>query len=141
MKGNMEELVRLARSPYPLPLARLHAKRSLLALDNLAAAIETVLAAPQRLARALIVADGEPLTIPEMITILRRALGRRPGLVPVPLRLLELGFRATGRAEIYPRLAGSLVADPSALMGLGWTPRVTTSEGLRALVQSAGTLD
>jgi nucleoside-diphosphate-sugar epimerase len=136
VKGNMEELVRLARSPYPLPLALLDAKRSLLSLENLAAAIETVLAAPQRLARAFIVADAEPLTIPEMITILRRGLGRRPGLVPVPPRLLELGLRAAGRGEIYQRLAGSLVADPSALMGLGWTPRVTTTEGLCALVRS-----
>jgi UDP-glucose 4-epimerase len=135
VKGNMEELVRLARSPYPLPLARLDAKRSLLSLENLAAAIETVLAAPQRLRRAFIVADAEPLTIPDMITILRRGLGRRPGLVPVPPRLLELGLRAAGRGEIYQRLAGSLVADPSALMGLGWTPRVTATEGLRALVR------
>jgi len=135
MKGNMQELVRLARSPYPLPLARLDAKRSLLSLENLAAAIETVLAAPQRLRRAFIVADAEPLTIPDMITILRRGLGRRPGLVPVPPRLLELGLRAAGRGEIYQRLAGSLVADPSALMGLGWTPRVTATEGLRALVR------
>src|SRR5216683_3165241 len=69
VKGNMEELVRLARSPYPLPLGRLDAKRSLLSLENLVAAIETVLAAPQRLARAFIVADAQPLTIPEMITI------------------------------------------------------------------------
>jgi UDP-glucose 4-epimerase len=102
----------------------------------LVAAIETVLAAPQRLARAFIVADAQPLTIPEMITILRRGLGRRPGLVPVPPRLLELGLRAAGRGEIYQRLAGSLVADPSALMGLGWTHRVTTTEGLCALVRS-----
>jgi UDP-glucose 4-epimerase len=136
VKGNMEELVRLARSPYPLPLARLDAKRSLLSLENLVAAIETVLAAPGRLARAFIVADAEPLTIPEMITILRRGLGRRPGLVPVPPRVLELGLRAAGRGEIYQRLAGSLVADPSALMSLGWTPRVTTTEGLCALVRS-----
>ena len=135
VKGNMEELVRLARSPYPLPVARLDAKRSLLSLENLVAAIETVLAAPQRLQRAFIVADAEPLTIPDMITILRRGLGRRPGLVPVPPRLLELGLRAAGRGEIYQRLAGSLVADPSALMGLGWTPRVTATEGLRALVR------
>jgi len=70
-----------------------------------------------------------------MITILRRALGRSPGLVPVPPRLLELGLRATGREEIYQRLAGSLVADSSALKGLGWTPRVTTAEGLGALVR------
>jgi hypothetical protein len=71
-----------------------------------------------------------------MVTILRRALGRRPGLVPVPPHLLEFALRVTGRADLYPRLAGSLVADPSALMGIGWTPRVTTTEGLRALVRS-----
>ncbi len=99
MKGNMEELVRLARSPYPLPLARFHARRSLLSLENLAAAIETVLAVPQRLARAFIVADEETLTIPEMITSLRRGLGRRPGLVPVPPRLIELALRAAGRGR------------------------------------------
>src|SRR6266851_4746441 len=130
VKGNMEELVRLARSRYPLPFARLTAKRSLLSVDNLVTAIETVLAVPQRLQRAFIVADPEPLTIAEMVANLRRGLGRRPGLVPVPPRLLELGLRAAGRGEIYQRLAGSLVADPSALMGIGWTPRVTTTEGL-----------
>ena len=35
VKGNMAELLRLARSPYPLPLGALAARRSLLALDNL----------------------------------------------------------------------------------------------------------
>ena len=135
VKGNMAELVRFACSPYPLPLAALRAKRSLLALENLTAAIETVLCAPQRLARAYIVADPEPLSIPEMITILRRALGRRSGLVPCPPRLLELVLKTIGRAEIDQRLAGSLVADPSALVALGWNPRVTTAEALAALVR------
>src|SRR5262249_41752827 len=41
VKGNMAELLRFARSPYPLPLGGLAARRSLLALDNLTAAIET----------------------------------------------------------------------------------------------------
>ena len=35
VKGNMAELLRLARSPYPLPLGALRCRRSLLALDNL----------------------------------------------------------------------------------------------------------
>lgn len=135
VKGNMQQLVRLARSPYPLPFAHLKARRSLLALDNLVTAIESVLAAPQRLARPFIVADAQALTVGEMITALRRGLGRRPGLVPVPQRLLELALRAAGREEIYERLAGSLVADPSALIGLGWSPRVTTAEGLAGMVR------
>jgi UDP-glucose 4-epimerase len=135
VKGNMAELVRIARSPYPLPLGGLNAKRSVLALENLTSAIETVLAVPQRLARAYIVADRQPLSIPEMIIILRRGLGRRSGLVAVPPRLLELALGATGRGDIYRRLAGSLVADPAALLQLGWTPRLTAAEGLAALVR------
>ena len=49
--GNMAQLMRLARSPFPLPLGSLRARRSLLAVENLLAAIEAVLAAPGTLRR------------------------------------------------------------------------------------------
>jgi UDP-glucose 4-epimerase len=137
VKGNMEELLRVARSPYPLPLGALKAKRSILALENLAAAIDTVLTTPDRLRRPFIVADPEPVTIPEMIAIMRSALGRRPALMPFPPGWIELMLRAAGRGEIYSRLTGSLVADPSALMRLGWDPAVTTVEALRAFARSS----
>ena len=136
VKGNMAQLLRLARSPYPLPLGGLSAQRSLLAIDNLVAAVDAVLAAPQPLRRPLIVADPAALTIPEMITAMRRGLGRRPGLIPVPPRLLETAARMAGRAEIYQRLAGSLVVEPSALVRLGWTPTIATPDGLSALARS-----
>ena len=136
VKGNMAELVRFARAPYPLPLGGLRGRRSLLALDNLVAAIDTVLAAPGRLRRPFLVADPAALTIPEMITALRRGLNRSPGLIPVPQSLLEMALRAAGRTEIYQRLAGSLVADPAALLRLGWTPPATTADALAALARS-----
>ena len=135
VKGNMAQLLRFARAPYPLPLRLLDARRSLLSLDNLAAAVDAVLTAAGPLRRPLIVADREVLTLPEMIAAMRRGLGRRPGLLPVPPRLLEAGLRAAGRTEIYDRLAGALVADPSALVRLGWTPPVTTHDGLAALAR------
>lgn len=136
VKGNMAELLRFARAPYPLPLGALKGRRSLVSLDSLAAAVDTVLAAPGELRRPLIVADPEPLTIPEMIAAVRRGLGRRPGLIPVPAALLETALRAAGRMEIYERLAGSLVADPSALRKLGWAPPVATADALAALARS-----
>lgn len=136
VKGNMAELIRFARAPYPLPLGALHARRSLLALDNLVTAIDAVLSAPQPLRRPLIVADPEAVTVPQMITALRRGLGRRPGLLPVPPQLIEAILRAAGRTEIYERLAGSLIADPAALMRLGWTPAISTLDGLAALARN-----
>jgi nucleoside-diphosphate-sugar epimerase len=136
VKGNMAELLRFARAPYPLPLGALHGRRSMLALDNLVAAIDTVLAAPGRLQQPLITADPGALSIPEMIAALRRGLGRSPNLVPVPPALLRAALRAAGRTEIYQRLAGSLVAEPTALLKLGWNPPVTTVQALAALAQT-----
>src|SRR5208282_125831 len=96
VKGNMAELMWLARSHFPLPFGSLGARRSLLALENLLAAIETVLAAPGTLRRAFIAADPQALTIAEMIAAMRHGLGRRPNVFPVPATLLKLLFRAAG---------------------------------------------
>jgi nucleoside-diphosphate-sugar epimerase len=136
VKGNMAALLRLARSPYPLPLGGLPGKRSLLALDNLVGAIDAVLAAPDPLRRPLIVADPETLTVAAMIAAMRQGLGRGPGVFKAPQALMEAACRALGRAEAFERLAGSLVASPSALQALGWVPSVETRPGLAALARS-----
>jgi UDP-glucose 4-epimerase len=135
VRGNIAQLMWLARSPFPLPLRSLTARRSLLALENLSAAIETVLKAPGTLRRPFIAADAEPLTVAEMIAAMRNGLGRQRRVFPMPPVLLEFVLRLIGQGEIYRRMSGSLVADPSALIALGWTPRVTTSEGLSRLMQ------
>ena len=138
VKGNMAQLIKLARSPLPLPLAGLTARRSLLALENLSAAVETVLAAPGPLRRVFVAADPQALTIAEMIAALRSGLGRQPNVFPFPPTLLESLFRAAGRAEIYQRLSGSLIADPAALTSLGWAPPLATLPGLAKLMRANG---
>jgi len=135
VKGNMAQLMRLARSPVPLPLGNLRARRSLLAVENLTAAIETVLATPQTLRRAFVAADPQALTVAEMIAAMRRGLGRRPNVFPLPATLFDLMARAVGREEIYRRLSGSLVADPAALIRLGWVPPLATPDGLARLMR------
>jgi nucleoside-diphosphate-sugar epimerase len=135
VRGNIAQLMRLARSSFPLPLRSLDARRSLLALENLSAAIETVLKAPGTLRRPFIAADAGALTVAEMIAAMRNGLGRRRRVFPMSPVLLEFVLRLMGQGEIYRRMSGSLVADPSALIALGWTPRVTTSDGLSRLMQ------
>jgi UDP-glucose 4-epimerase len=137
VKGNIAQLMRLARLPLPLPLGGLKARRSLLSVDNLASAVACVLAAPQPLRRPLIVADSEPLTLPAMIAAMRRGLDRRPGVFPVPAPLLHAACRAIGQAELYDRVAGPLVADAAALRGLGWTPVVASEAALATLMRDS----
>ena len=135
VKGSIALLMRLARSPFPLPLRSIGIRRSLLALENLSTAIEVVLRAAGPLRRPFIAADIEALTVAEMIAAMRQGLGRRPNLFPLSPVLLGTLLRVTGREDMYRRLSGSLVADPSALIGLGWTPPLTTAVGLRALMR------
>jgi nucleoside-diphosphate-sugar epimerase len=136
MKGNMARLLRLARSPLPLPFATLAARRSLLSLDNLADAIATVLSVPGKLRRPLIVADSDALTVAEMIAAMRRGLNRRAGLFPVPMPLLKSSLRAAGLDKELRLLTEPLVASAAALRTLGWTPGVSTQAGLAATASS-----
>lgn len=138
VKGNMAALLRLARSPYPLPLGGLTARRSLVSLESLSDAVATVLQVPGPLARPLIVADPDPLSLPQMLCALRAGLGRRPGLVPVPSPLLGLACRASGRQEVFDRLSGALVAQGEGLAAMGWQPAQTSREGLMSLAAGEG---
>ncbi len=138
VKGNLAALAKLARSPLPLPLGGLKARRSLLSADNLVDAVDAVLASAASLRRPFIVADTDALTVPEMIAAMRKGLGRNAGLIPVPASLLRLALNVAGHPAWYERLAQPLVADPSALVELGWRPRVSTVHGLEALVKTMG---
>ncbi len=71
VKGNMARLMQIARSPVPLPLGGLGARPSLLSLDNLTDAIDTVLTALAKLQRPLIVADADVLMVADMIAASR----------------------------------------------------------------------
>jgi UDP-glucose 4-epimerase len=138
VKGNMASLLALAQSSWPLPLGGLAARRSLLSLDNLAAAVDTVLKAEGPLRRPFIAADPDPVTIPEIVTALRKGLGRGPGLIPVPSFVLKGAAALAGRGEAYQRLAGSLVASPESLKKLGWQPVSSTRDALAELARQAG---
>jgi len=137
VKGNMAQLVKLAKSPWPLPLGTIAARRSLLSLENLASAIDVVIAAPQPLRRAYIVADREAVTVGQMIAAMRQGIGRKANVFPFPPALLNTFSRAAGQGKAYSRISGCLVADASALMNLGWRPAVETTSGLGMLMRQA----
>ncbi len=134
-KGNMGALVRLARLPLPLPFASLGGRRSLLSQANLAAAVDHALTAPPAAGRTFLVADPEPVTVPEIITALRAGLGRGPGLFAVPNSWLAAAARLAGRGDAWERLAGDLVVDASALTATGWRPVESTRHALAAAVR------
>jgi nucleoside-diphosphate-sugar epimerase len=133
--GNMERLVALAASPLPLPFGGLKNRRSLLAVDNLNAAIRFALARPPAGRSTYVVADPEPLSIADLLTALRAAAGRRPGLLALPAPLV-LGLCRIAGSGLWERLGTSLVVDPGKLMRAGWKPVIEARAALAAMMQA-----
>lgn len=133
VKGNLATLVRLARWPLPLPFGALTARRSLLGLDNLSAAVRLALDAPTTAGQTFVVADPEPLTVAEILSAIRAASGRPPGLFRVPPGAFALVLKALGRSDLWNRVGGSLVVDPAKLIAAGWRPSTGTRTGLAAM--------
>ena len=132
-KGNLALLLKFAATGLPLPLASLSAPRSAISLADVAEIVLRALDEPEMAGGTFILADPEPLTPGAMIAALRQGLGMGPRLVACPPALLRLPFAMTGRADMFERLAGALVARPEALIRLGWQPRKPVLRALEEL--------
>jgi nucleoside-diphosphate-sugar epimerase len=131
--ANFLRLLALSRRGWPLPLAAIDNRRSLIYVGNLADAVIRCLVDPGAAGGCFFVHDGAPLAVPELFRRLARNLGRPARLVAVPVPLLRLAAGLVGAGAAFHRLCGSLEIDDSALRrATGWTPPFTTDAGLRA---------
>jgi UDP-glucose 4-epimerase len=136
MRFNMATLLRLALSPYPLPIRSFPAKRSIIARTHLADAVLLALANPEMTGETYLVADPEPLSVAEMVGVMRRAAGRWPKLMPMPPAVVRAAARLIGRGEDVTRMESSLIVDPAKLLRAGWKPRLSTREALAETVRA-----
>jgi nucleoside-diphosphate-sugar epimerase len=137
VKGNAASLMRLSALPVPLPLGAFSNRRSLLALDNLIAAIRFALEDPRATNETFIVADPQAIRVARLVSVMRAATGRKPWLVPLPTALLSAVLSLAGKRGTLERLAGTLIAEPRKLMAAGWRPVVNTETAVAQMVQAA----
>jgi nucleoside-diphosphate-sugar epimerase len=136
-KGNLASLMRIAALPLPLPFGAFANRRSLVALDNLIAAVRFALEDARAVNETFLVADPDAVTVAELVAMLRAAHDRKPWLVPVSPVLLKSAFGLIGQGDAFDRLAGELVVDCSKLRSAGWQPVVSTQAAIAAMVQAA----
>jgi UDP-glucose 4-epimerase len=136
VKGNLARLLQLAQSPWPLPFGSFSNRRSLLARQNLIAAICHSLEAPAAIGETYIVADPTALTPGEIIAAMRAGLGRTPRLVPISPSLIAMALNVMKRPDVWQRIGGEMVTDPAKLLHSGWQPPIETRAGLAAMAQA-----
>ena len=135
VKANFLRLIRTVERGWPLPLGAIRNQRSLLYLRNFVDAIRLCVEHPAAAGQIFLLDDGEPVSTPELIRALARAMGRPARLPAVPVGVLELAGALLGKRAAMARLTGSLFVDASAIrLRLGWTPPYTMQQGLAATV-------
>lgn len=121
-KGNTGFMQKVAKLPVPVPIGSVHARRSLVSIESVCSAVETVLFNEAAIGETFIVADPEPKSAAEFIADFRKKAGRRPNIVNFPPRILKGVFGLTGRGHLWSRIDGELIADSRKLMSIGWRP-------------------
>ncbi len=80
--------------------------------------------------------DAEDLPTPELIRRIGAAMRRRVRLLPVPLSVLKVAGKLTGRSAEIARLCGSLTVDIAQTRSvLGWSPPCSTDDSLARTVE------
>jgi nucleoside-diphosphate-sugar epimerase len=125
VKANFLSLLRAIQRGWPLPLAGIDNRLSLIGVENLADALAVCVESPAADGRTYVVSDDGTVSTPQLCHALGAALGRPARLFPVPAPLLEI-YRP------LRRLTGSLAIDNAAIRrDLGWRPPYSMEEGLR----------
>jgi nucleoside-diphosphate-sugar epimerase len=136
VRANFRRLITAVERGWPLPLAAVDNRRSLVAVENLCDFILHALEAPRAVGETYLVSDGEDVSIAELLRRMAGAMGRQSRLFPLPPELLERVLRVAGLGGWADRLLGDLRLDTGKALALGWRPPLTLDEGLAATVRS-----
>lgn len=135
--ANFLRLMMLATSGIPLPLGAVHNRRNLVYICNLCDLIFQCLENPAAAGQAFLVSDDQDFSTPDLLHMLAKEMNKKIRLFPMPLSLLRLAGRLTGRSGEISRLCGSLQVDITHTKEvLGWDPPFATEEGIRQTVES-----
>jgi nucleoside-diphosphate-sugar epimerase len=132
VKANFRSMMRLLHRGLPLPLGSADARRSLVAVENLADLLVRCAVHPAADGQTFLVSDGEDLSVSELLRRLGTALDRPARQLRIPPALIKLAARLLGRREFAQRLLMPLQVDiEPTRRALGWDPPFRSEDCLR----------
>jgi nucleoside-diphosphate-sugar epimerase len=135
-RANLAQLAGIADSPWPLPFAAFDARRSFVHARDLADALVAAGSREGASGKSYLVAHPHAPSIAEVVTLMRRHLGRPPRLWGMRPATFETFASYLGQGEKARRLTRPLLADPAAAeRELGWSARVPIAEAIEELVR------
>jgi nucleoside-diphosphate-sugar epimerase len=135
--GNFETLWKIANTGWPLPLAQVHNRRDMIAIDNLTEIAAICCEDVRAVGQIFNVADAQPYSLSEIICSIRRASAQRERLWSLPEPLLQKILIWLRGADDAQRLLGSFRLDTElAQRTLDWRPRADMKSTVEQMARS-----
>lgn len=132
--ANFRMLVKLVRRLPILPFGLAANRRDFISVQNLADFLVTCVTHPNAAGHTFLASDGETVSIKEFTNAIAKGLGKKAFQLPIPVGLMLLAGKLTGKSEMIEQLFGNLEVDSSkAKQVLGWTPPYTMEQSMASL--------
>lgn len=133
VKANYLHLMQAVEKGWPLPLASIQNRRSLLYVGNLVSAIlQCVKTNEDVKSETFLISDDQDVSTPDLIRLIGRGLNRPSRLVSFSERLLRSFFRMAGLTQMENSLVESLAVDIGRIRSkLSWSPPFKMEDGTR----------
>lgn len=135
--GNFGMLTKLVKKLPALPFGLANNRRDFIAVQNLADLLVTCATHPDAAGHTFLASDGETVSIKEFTNAMAKGLGKRVVQLPIPVGLMRLVGKVTGKSAMIEQLFGNLEVDSSNIQQvLGWTPSFTMEQAMATLKDS-----
>lgn len=135
--ANFGALVKLVWHLPVLPFGLANNRRDFIAVQNLADLLVTCATHPNAAGQTFLASDGETVSTKQFTNLIAKALGKKVFQLPIPVSLMRLIGKLTGRTSMVNQLYGNLEVDSSNIKEvLGWTPPFTMMQAMTSLRDS-----
>ncbi|MGB5119021.1 MAG: NAD-dependent epimerase/dehydratase family protein [Providencia rettgeri] len=135
--GNFGLLTKLITKLPILPFGLADNRRDFIAVQNLADLLITCATHPDAAGHTFLASDGETVSIKEFTNAMAKGLNKKVLQLPIPVSLMQLAGKLTGKSAMIEQLFGNLAVDSSNIQQvLGWTPPLTMQQAMACLRDS-----
>ncbi len=132
--GNFGLLTKLIQKLPVLPFGLAANKRDFISVQNLADFLITCAIHPNAAGHTFLVSDNETVSIKEFTNAIAKGLDKKVFQLPIPVSLMRLVGKLTGKSAMIEQLFGNLEVDSSNIKEvLGWTPPFTMEQAMASL--------
>lgn len=135
--GNFGLLTKLVKKLPMLPFGLANNKRDFIAVQNLADLLITCATHPNAAGHTFLASDMETVSIKQFTNAIAEGLDKKTFQLPVPVSLMRLVGKLTGKFAMIEQLYGNLQVDSSNIKEvLDWTPPLTMKQAMATLRDS-----